>query len=328
MTRRCNGFTMIELVVVVAIIGVLIALLLPSVQSAREAARRMQCTNNLLQIGVAIASYEATYQVLPPGTIDAKGPIVESPTAYQFGWIARILPYMEQKNVARNIDYGEGAYRPQNDTARTVPLHALVCPSDASRNWSRGTTATNYGIGQTLPSLGMFDAPGSAYAACHNEVEAPIDTDNTGAFVLNKTVRSLEIEDGLSHTIFVGEKRPGGDELGWASGTRATLRNTGTPINQTTLNAGDLSAFGDQFQTINGPTVPADDTPQPPTSPGKPIGLSGPVPVGGFGSSHPLGSNFLFGDGSVHFLRANLDVQIYRLLGNRADGELLGDDQF
>jgi prepilin-type processing-associated H-X9-DG protein len=159
-------------------------------------------------------------------------------------------------------------------------------------------------------------------------VESPIDTDNTGVFILNKTIRSREIEDGLSQTIFVGEKAPGGDELGWASGTRATLRNTGTPINQTTLNPGDLSAFADQSQAINAPTVPKDDTSQPPATQASPVGLSGPIPVGGFGSWHPFGSNFLFGDGSVHYLRANIDGRIYRLLGNRADGEPLGVDQF
>jgi prepilin-type N-terminal cleavage/methylation domain-containing protein/prepilin-type processing-associated H-X9-DG protein len=328
MIRRQPGFTMIELVVVVAIISVLIALLLPAVQSAREAARRIQCANNLIQLGIAIENYEATNQVLPPGVVDRTGPVIETPTAYQFGWIARILPYLEQKNVYNRLDFRSGVYTANNLTARGVSLNVLLCPSDGRRSRTN-SGFQNVGIGGAgFPGMSLPDPATTAYAACHNDTEAPIDAKNTGVFFLNSRIRSGDIEDGLSHTIFVGEKRTPGDELGWASGTRATLRNTGTPINQTSLDPADLSAF---MEAIDGLIRPANDDQianKPPADSTLPVAVApSPVSVGGFGGYHPSGTNFLFGDGSVRFVRTNINERVFRLLGNRADGEPIGDDQ-
>jgi prepilin-type N-terminal cleavage/methylation domain-containing protein/prepilin-type processing-associated H-X9-DG protein len=329
MVRHRSGFTMIELVVVVAIISVLIALLLPAVQSAREAARRTQCTNNLTQLGIAIENYEATNLVLPPGVVDRVGPVVETPTSYQFGWICQILPYLEQKTVYKRLDFASGIYTTNNLTARSVTMYVLLCPSDGRRSgW--GNRVQNFGVGPSNAALMSLPDPAStAYAACHNDVEAPIDANNNGVFFLNSRVRLDEIEDGLAHTIFLGEKTTPGDELGWASGTRATLRNTGTPINQTFLDPSNLTLFLADLAGVDRPAnanenVPAPDPNSPPAAP---VAL-GPIPVGGFGSSHPLGANFLFGDGSVHFLRTTMNARVFRLLGNRRDGEPIGDDRF
>jgi prepilin-type processing-associated H-X9-DG protein/prepilin-type N-terminal cleavage/methylation domain-containing protein len=320
MTRRPPGFTILELVIVISIISVLIAMLLPAVQAAREAARRTQCANNLLQIGIALENYEATNQVLPPGVVDRSGPVIETPTSYQFGWICRILPYLEQKNVYRNLDFNTGVYSPINLTARAVAMSVLLCPSDGNRSNGRGGVS-NLGAGGTL---GLPDPSTTAYAACHHDVEGPIDVKNTGVFFLNSRVRSEDIEDGLAHTIFVGEKRTPGDELGWASGTRATLRNTGTPINQTNLDPADLAAFMGGFVGSVGSMEAGGPSPASAPPPGAPT----PIPVGGFGSYHPNGANFLMGDGSVRLLRSTISLPVFRLLGNRADGEPIGDDRF
>jgi prepilin-type N-terminal cleavage/methylation domain-containing protein/prepilin-type processing-associated H-X9-DG protein len=309
MNRRRRGFTLIELVAVILIIAVLIALLLPAVQSAREDARRIQCVNNLTQIGIALESYEATYQVLPPGSINARGPIIESLSEYQYSWITQILPYFDQKAVSRHLDFNQGIYQPANETARAVMLSVLICPTDHQRP----SISRRAGSGVTSLLPGVLEITTSSYAACHNDVEAPIDTTNHGVFFLNSRVRSDEIEDGLSHTIFVGEKRTPGDELGWASGTRATLRNTGTPINQTRLDPLDL--------VILLPDVPVSD-------PRKVAEPPAPLTVGGFGSFHSNGSNFLFGDGSVRYVRTAVNPVVYRLLGNRDDGQIVGDKDF
>src|SRR5271168_763313 len=103
MSRR-PGFTLIELLTVVAIIAVLITLLLPAVQSAREAARRTQCHNNLLQLGIAVGNYASTHEVLPPGVVNEKRPIQNIPQGYQFGWTVQILPFLEQGNLYRRFD--------------------------------------------------------------------------------------------------------------------------------------------------------------------------------------------------------------------------------
>src|SRR5213083_896811 len=101
---RHRGFTLIELLVVIAIIAVLIALLLPAVQQAREAARRTQCKNNLMQLGLALHNYEMAYELLPPGSINPTGPIRNESKGYHMGWMVQILPYIDQGNVFDHFD--------------------------------------------------------------------------------------------------------------------------------------------------------------------------------------------------------------------------------
>jgi prepilin-type N-terminal cleavage/methylation domain-containing protein len=274
-TRKRNraAFTLIELLVVIAIISVLIALLLPAVQSAREAARRCQCINNMMQLGIAIKNYEAAHEVLPPGTIDPTSPIVNQPKGYHVSWMIQLLPFVEQRSIFTNWNFATSVYSPQNSTASGMSVNSFVCPSDPNVRPAGG---------------GM-----SNYVGCHHDVEAPIAVNNNGVFFLNSKVRFEDIEDGTSNTIFLGEKRKSSTDLGWASGTRSTLRNTGTPI--------------------NGTLIPA------PTN---------KDPVGGFSSFHAGGADCGFGDGSVRFLRSSISPNVLRLLGNRADGEMVSADTF
>src|SRR4051812_19759187 len=129
MSRR-PAFTLIELLVVIAIIAILIALLLPAIQSSREMARRVQCTNNLLQLGVAMGQYASTHQVLPPGVVDVKGPILNLPNGYHHSWAVQILPFLEQKTVYRRFDPRYGVYAMENVSARNVKISTFLCPSD------------------------------------------------------------------------------------------------------------------------------------------------------------------------------------------------------
>src|SRR5262245_48325580 len=173
---RRAGFTLIELLVVIAIIAVLIALLLPAVQMAREAARRTQCRNNLAQLILAVHNYEQAHEVLPPGVVNHDGPIKTEPKGYHFSWLAQILPYVDQNNVYQHIDFHSGVYDPANSTIRGVLIEVFVCPSDVNTQKVNGV------------------AP-SSYAACHNDIEAPIAADNNGVFFLNSRIRSERIED-------------------------------------------------------------------------------------------------------------------------------------
>ena len=208
-----SGFTLIELLVVIAIISVLIALLLPAVQAAREAARRAQCLNNLMQLGIALQNYESSHEVFPPGVVNDTGPVLDQPKGYHVGWMVRILPYCEMRNIYNHYNLALGLYETQNLTTRTTLVRSFLCPSDNGLN-----RATN--------NVAMTN-----YVGCHNDAEAPIDVKNNGVFFLNAALRYEDIPDGSSQTIFLGEKLNDGTGQGWASGTRASLRNTGTGIN-------------------------------------------------------------------------------------------------
>lgn len=272
---RFGGFTLVELLVVIAIIGVLIGLLLPAVQAAREAARRLSCTNNLMQLGLAIHHHDFSLEHFPSGTTDSTGPIRDEEIGDHKSWIVEILPYIEQQVLYENLDLSKSIYAPENQKVRGISLSIALCPS-----YPGGDTTTPSGI-----TVGQ-----SNYAGCHHDVESPIDADNNGVLFLNSQVRFGDIRDGSSQTILIGELKPSPNSLGWASGTRATLRNTGV------------------FERTEWEL-------EPPAQPD-------PLHVGGFDSFHNGGANFVFADGSVRFLSYTTDANLMRQMGNRADGEL------
>jgi prepilin-type N-terminal cleavage/methylation domain-containing protein/prepilin-type processing-associated H-X9-DG protein len=177
--RRTAGFTLIELLVVIAIIGVLIALLLPAVQAAREAARRMQCTGNLKQIGIALHNYHDTHATFPAGGWIAA---VTDPTTknMNIGWSAVVLPGLEQRALYDGLNLSYIYDHPSNSTATHTVLAIYLCPSEP-----RGVTLWNR-------------APG-------------------GAMIFNQTISLAQITDGASQTIQIGED-PEAINAMWASG--------------------------------------------------------------------------------------------------------------
>ena len=280
-----RGFTLIELLVVIAIIAILIALLLPAVQQAREAARRASCKNNLCQLGLAIHNYEMAHNVLPPGCVNPAGPVRSEPSGYHMSWAVQILPYIEQQNVFQTIDFTAGAYDVKNEKTRKIVIPAYGCPSDFRWSGENHNAASNN------------------YAGVHHDEEAPIDYGNHGTFVLNLAVPLDSVTDGTSNTLFLGEKVLQHEELGWMSGTRATLRNAGSRINH------NLTGLRNQFP----PQVAADNS--------TPVSAEA---VGGFSSYHTGGAHFLLGDGATRFLSENIEQSVLRRLANRSDGQPTG----
>ena len=303
MKRR--AFTLVELLVVIAIIGILVALLLPAVQAAREAARRMSCTNNLAQLILAVHSYEMAHEAFPPGTVDAKGPIINTGKGYHHNWIVRVLPYIEETTTYNAIDQSVSVYHKNNVAANQIGMRLLSCPSSPS---------------------------GTSYGACHNHLEAPIDVTNTGVFHLNNAVKAAEVTDGLTHTLFLGEMTDGG-MLGWMSGTNSTLRNTGLPPNAPVgpmlapvgpAPAAAPLTIGEAAAEALGAEQPLSETiGQPAAGPNAAAG--GALPVGGFSSVHPAGANFAFGDGHIRFITETISPRTFRQMGHRADGTLIVD---
>jgi prepilin-type N-terminal cleavage/methylation domain-containing protein/prepilin-type processing-associated H-X9-DG protein len=315
-----RAFTLVELLVVIAIIGIFIAMLLPAVQGAREAARRSQCLQHLAQLGGAVQNYELAHEVYPPGTIDKQGPIHSVASGDHRNWIVHILPYLDEANAFRHIDQTVGVYDPKNAAVRELTIRVLECPSETSE---------------------PQDIPASNYAAVHHDVEAPIDANNHGVFFLNSRIRRDDITDGTSHTLFLGEKLVEPDDLGWMSGTRATLRNTGTALNTGLPStsfwippASDSSENSDEGATgsateANQQQSPAAKPPEQPAAAAQPKAAGGaPVGdptlvVGGFISHHAGGVNFAFGDGSVQFIPDTISMSVLQQLAHRSDGKLL-----
>jgi len=290
--RRNKGFTLIELLVVIAIIAILIALLLPAVQSAREAARRTQCKNNLMQIGVALHNYEMAYEVFPPGSIDLSTSITNDEKGYKMSWIVQILPHLERSNLYNHVDFSVGVFDKKNDAARAIPIEILTCPS------------SSIGTSSTAPGGALVGV--SHYAACHNDVDGPIDLNGNGVMFLNSSIRYRDITDGSSSTIAVGEMQPLG-MLGWMSGTASTLRTTAA-IN----GMYDLSAI-EALRPSGTADAGEEETGE----------KRHPESTGGFSSPHAGGTQFCFADGSVRFLSENMNLAMFQFMGNRHDGELL-----
>lgn len=278
--RGRAAFTLVELLVVIAIIGVLVGLLLPAVQAAREAARRVSCMNNMVQLGLGIHHHEFSMEYLPAGVINPEGPIRNAPTGQDVSWTVQILPYIEQTAVYSHFDIAAGTYAEQNQEARRQNIPTLHCPS--------------------FPGLPSHVEAGriasSNYSGCHNDSEMPIDADNNGVLFLNSNLRYSQILDGSAQTILLGESIPDESDLGWASGTRATLRNT-SGIEKTRARSEPDNV------------------------------AAGSLTVGMFGSYHPGGAVFTFADGSTRFLAESIDLDLFRKFGNRADGELLNEQE-
>lgn len=305
-----TAFTLVELLVVIAIMGVLVALLLPGVQAAREAARRAQCYGHLNQLILAVHSYEMAHGCYPPGTLDAAGPISNTQTGRHHNWLIQLLPYLEEQNAYRALDLTVSVYDPKNAAVAASPPPFLTCPSSP-------ISKSNL----------------SHYAGVHHDAEKPIDAKDNGVFFLNSRVRYDDVSDGSSNTLFIGEKLPDAWDFHWLSGTRATLRNTGLPLNAWTYRNG-LPKPGESTDDLKLPiglnegTPPAAPAgaapaPQPAAAAAAKVLPGNPLYVGGFGSNHPSVALFARGDGSVTSLSNSADPRVLAQLANRHDGKLI-----
>ena len=214
-----RGFTLVELLVVIAIIAMLVTLLLPAVQSAREAARRTQCKNNLKNVGLAVINYESSTGTLPPGVQFDAGQPPQSSDRFKPNWVIEVLPFMEEQAIYDSFDLNEFISAPRNRLARGTSIPVMLCPSDSGAevpfsgtssgegdNWARGNYAAN-GVNQRI------DQADNAWK----------DVTKRGLMSVNKAAKLKQVVDGTSKTILVAEVRIGltaKDRRGtWAMGT-------------------------------------------------------------------------------------------------------------
>jgi len=302
--KRNSAFTLIELLLIIAIIALLAGIFLPAIGQVREAANRAACTNNLKQLGLACHSYHDVARVFPHG-FSSTVPATAAATDPGWGWAARLLPYLEQTAVYQNIDFCRPVEEPANATARLTALSVFRCRSD-SGPWPV-VTITN-AAGQPITQA----APTSYAASCGPAELDHIPGPKEGVFYQNSRIGIAEITDGTSTTCMIGDRASSWSIAPWA-GVIQGGAVLGGPLNPKRQNpdATEPAPYMCLAQTreIND----RDDR---------------DGAVDDFNSQHPGGMNMLFADGAVHFLTQSIPPVVFAAMGTRAGGEIVNESDF
>ncbi len=325
--RKRAGFTLVELLVVITIIGILIALLLPAVQAAREAARRAQCANNLKQIGIAMLNYESQLRSFPIGCVD--WPMRYYTTGSNRGWpghtaFAQILDFLEQGNILTQYDDDLRALDPVNAAATRQQIATYQCPSDNARgriayyhDWHDGVSRSNYAacLGSNKAAADV-NGIGIPYSDNRNGVDLTTD----GAFQYGDARRQADFKDGTSSTVIVAEILAGRDDRYDddndfdTRGLWAYYRVGSwcyTHFNTPNSSAGDLIKPG---RCVDERDMPCDNV-----SHTKDLYDQQHTAAR---SKHPGGVQCVFGDGHVAFYSDSVDLHAWRAISTIGGGEL------
>ena len=322
--RRFRGFTLVELLVVIAIIGILIALLLPAVQAAREAARRIRCTNNIHQLAVALCSYHSSHNRFPAGAYcpfetTQTGGIVNCHT-----WIETLFPFIEQSMIYERIDFTRKNNEGTNpDVLNGLVIDSLMCPSDPDaglmdngrEQWYLPGTAGTFSLAQSYaPSGGPLEMN-----ACLLGVQGDYNcqymhggdgrlfygsTGSPGMFAGGPwTYKVSDCTDGASHTFLLGETLPIYSTFMMYFSSHMNVASTNPPPNHWKTNT---------------------ECPRSPLVRQEPCYAY----MGGFNSAHPGGVTMGMTDGSVQFINDDVDYLIWTHLGDRKDGQTIAAGEY
>lgn len=303
--RNRNAFTLVELLVVVAIIGLLVGLLLPAVQAAREAARRLQCSNNLRQMGIAMHNYESSYRVFPhggAGSVSLTHPAARARN--RLSWGAAILAFLEQAPLYHTIHQAHPYIHPDNAAAGSTLVATYLCPTspkgeqfrpngDALNTpaiYARTDYAGNYGE----RSLRCFPATN-----CQNNYGTATGGRGTLLIGLDMEVAIRDITDGTSNTILVGEAPEGLHSI-WIG--HKNVFDQSAPLNAKISASSTWQPCLPPFRSRRGEFCDFGQE---------------------FHSYHSGGANFLLADGSAHFMASTIDLTVCAAMLSRSGGEVL-----
>ncbi|MBT6054826.1 MAG: DUF1559 domain-containing protein [Planctomycetaceae bacterium] len=310
-----SGFTLIELLVVIAIIGVLVGLLLPAVQQAREAARRSACSNKMKQQGLAIHNFaDVNPEMFPAGWVgEYESGEWRGDEGEGFGFASRMLPFIEENNVYKTINFNQQVSHSSNAAARTTVISTFLCPSDSYGSGDLFNPGAE-GSGEETPDAspgsnqyarsnypGVFGSEHMGGHDDHDDLTAALNVEDeglepgegNGIFFASgangqNAVSFRDVSDGLSKTIMIGERdsRLGGSLwIGRGDGLESGMSRV-VGVGEHVFNSGDPH-FEDFF------------------------------------SSHPGGVSFVFADGHVAFLSDGMSESLFQSLSTRAGGEVV-----
>ena len=323
------GFTLVELLVVIAIIGILIGMLLPAVQSVREAARRTACLNNLRQLGLSLHNYESAFGEMPPQRL---GPTfsISSQISNQFGassefqsWTVSLLPYIEQVGIGGMYNFEEAWFDnldSQNYDLIQGQLPIFICPSVGLRN----RTDPYHVIGAAAGDYGTISEVDDDTYSDVLQVTVPPVAAREGLLTKFKANKFRDCQDGLSNTLFVAECA--GQPEAWVVGHRMTAEEFANYEDdkvanfngQLVLNDGTGWADPNCSFKVNGAREDGLDKPGP-----KMINAINASEVYSF---HTQGASFNFGDGATSFLSESVDTLTFIQLSTRSGGEIITGD--
>lgn len=317
-----RGFTLVELLVVIAIIGVLVALLLPAVQQSREAARRIQCGNNLRQIGIALHSYHDSNLVFPPAYLaDTRHP-QRDPQTFDgpsgFAWGALLLPNIEQAPLHGQFQFGRPCWDAANAAAARVRVPTFLCPSSSKLSGlvdvknASGTVLARFSRATYVANAGQEEPWGFTLDDYSDLADGPL--------YRNSRTRMADVADGLSNTVFIGEHSPILSSKTWVGVVPGAEVCTDNPQRF------PITACDGAATLVNVHSGPASGEIDP---------LIGFAPVHGpndplchvcqMYAEHPGGGNVLLGDSSVRFISQYIQHASWAALASRAKGDVVSD---